>query len=262
MDGGGGGPRVLGHFRAPLHEGSLLVSPVAPNLAHPEAVREALRTVVESLELQGRDVTVILPGGLARPLLLPRPPAVSALEYSRYRLAPTLPYAPEEALVAVTEVGGDQIIAAAVRRSVVLEYEGLAASVGIRQERLDLAPLCALGALLREPPLAPLAVDLVLGEEAVLLAAYAAGRLSLVRTRLRDEVGGSERLFLEAVRTAAAVGAHANGVGPPLRVVGPGAALFLCEWREQGRSVSLGWSEEAGSAVGNLAELPWIGAAL
>jgi hypothetical protein len=261
MAAGPGGARLRGYFRAPLPAGALVVSPAELNLVDGQAVRAALQKVVEALSLRGQEVSVVLPSGLARPILLDLPKGVSPEEFGRYRLAATLPYPPEEALVEVTRVDPHTVIAAAVRRSIVLDYEAAVRDAGIRQERLDLAPLAALGALLRDVPDGPAAADLVLGEDAVLFCAFREGRLRGLRTRWRDPSADEPaRLLADLERTAALAGA--NGVFPRVRVVGPGAGHLAGVWRGEGHSADLGWSDAASATLVDVAELPWIGAGL
>jgi hypothetical protein len=261
MAAGPGGARLRGYFRAPLPAGALVVSPAEPNLVDGQSVRAALQKVVDALSLRGQEVSVVLPGGLARPLLLDLPKGVSPEEFGRYRLTPTLPYPAEEALVEVTRIHPDTVIAAAVRRRVVLEYEAVVRDGGIRQERLDLAPLAALGALLRDVPDGPAAADVILGEAAVLFCAFKGGRLRGLRTRWRDSSADEPaRLLADLERTAALAGA--NGDVSRVRLVGPGAGRLAAAWRDEGHAAAPGWSDAASAALVDVAELPWIGAGL
>src|SRR5687767_3117371 len=103
--------RVHGHLRVPLPDGALAISPLEDNVIAPLPVRTALRRLAEGLGLLGQDVCVVLPDGLARPMLLDLPRGVTASEFGRYRVLPTLPFPAEEALVEVTRIGEDAVVA-------------------------------------------------------------------------------------------------------------------------------------------------------
>src|SRR5947207_8567496 len=119
--GGLGTPRIRSFARAPLDPGALVPGPLDPNLARPREVEEALAQVAR--EMGGGPVTLVLPGGVARTVLLERPPGVDAREFARYRVSAGLPYPPDEALVDVLALEGGRVLAAAVRRRIVEGYE-------------------------------------------------------------------------------------------------------------------------------------------
>jgi hypothetical protein len=87
-------------------------------------------------------------------------------ELVRFRLASSLPYPPGEAVVDVLPLGGGRLLGAAVRRSVVAEYESVATAAGFEQEGVDLAPLVALAGLARRAS----GVHVILGDAALSLA--------------------------------------------------------------------------------------------
>jgi hypothetical protein len=255
VGGGLGPPRVLAFSRVPLVPGALEPSPFEPNLRRPDEVRDALATLGRGLGRRG-PVTLILPNGVARVLLLDVPSHVPAQQFARYRLAPGLMYPPEEAIVDVVPLPEGRVLAAAVRRSVVAAYETAAREAGLEQERLDLAPLPALSALLREPARTVPTVHVVLGDAAASLAAVNEGALRAFRTRLRDVSSGeADRLAEDADRTAALVG---PGPPPRLRVVGAGAEALVREWSDRGRLAEAGWRAEG--VAREVAELGWLGA--
>ena len=259
VSGGSGTPHIRSFARAPLPPGALVPGPLEANVVRAAEVQRALGEVAAGLEGGRGPVTLILPGGVARTALLEVSGGVTAREFARYRMTPGLPYAPDEALVDVLPVEGGRVLAAAVRRSVVEGYEAVAAASGLDVERLDLAPLAALSALARGPRGTAVSVDVILGDQALSLAAWQGGVLHLFRTRLRDS-GPREPSWLgrEVDRTAVLAG---NGSAPRIRAVGPGAADLRRAWREEGRPSEPGW--RAGGALPvEATDLAWLGAAL
>jgi hypothetical protein len=203
---------------------------------------------------------LLLPAGVARIVLLELPAGVEAEGFARFRLASSLPYPAAEAVVDLMPAGPGRVLAAAVRRRVVEEYERAAAAAGLRQARLDLAPLAALAGLEQEPSGGPRAVDVILGDAAVSFAARAHGALRAYRTRWRDPAVDETRwLADEAWRTADLIG---DGAFPPLRVVGPGASALVRDWTAAGLSAAPGWALEGRGLPAPAAELAWLGGAL
>ena len=258
VSGGMGAPRIRSFAHAPLSDGALVPGPVEPNVVRREEVQAALAAVARELEVGRAPVSLILPVGVSRTVLLEAPAGVAPRDFARYRLAAGLPYAPEEALVDVLPVAGG-LLAAAVRKSVIEGYEAAAEASGLELERLDLTPLAALSALAAEARGTATSVDVVLGDRAVALAAWHGGLLRAFRSRLRAP-GPLEPDWLarEVDRTAALAG---NGGPPRVRVVGSGAIAVLRAWHESGRSVEPGWRAEGALPV-DAAELAWLGAAL
>lgn len=209
------GERLLARAFAPLAEGALVASAADDNLVRPEEVRQALAQVHRELGGNGRPAALVLPDGIARLALLDPPAGVAAQEFARFRLAQGLPYAASEALIDGLPAPPAGFVAAAVRRSVVRAYEAAAAAAGLRQQRVDLYPLLALAALLREPAATGNALAVLLSDAAFTLAAFDAGRLRVLRNRRRDN--GSlrrsyPRLRDEILRTASLAGAHVSRV--------------------------------------------------
>jgi hypothetical protein len=260
-----GAPRVRAVARSPLAPGALWPSPFEPNLLRPDEVAEAARQVGRALRAGSAPVCLVLPDGVARLLDLEIPAGTSAVSYARYRLAASLPYPVEEAVIDMLPLGRGRVVAAAVRRTVLEGYEAAAAEAGLSQERVDLAPLGALAALAARPATgreaaAAATVDVVLGDCAVSLAARAAGEVRAVRNRRRDPSAGEwRRLRAEADRTAALAGAPAAA---RLRVVGTGALAVLRELQAAGAPAQAGWRVQGESVEGEGVELAWLGAAL
>src|SRR5262249_5892022 len=126
---GFGRRRRLRAFEAvPLSPGVLEPSAVSPNVLRPADLREALSRLRARLGRVG-GAPLVLPEGPARLLRL-GVDGDDVRDYARFRLAAGLPYPLEEAVVDVLRVGGGRALAAAVRRSVVEEYEAAAAGAG------------------------------------------------------------------------------------------------------------------------------------
>jgi hypothetical protein len=214
VGGGLGGRRVVAFVKVPLAQGALVPSASGQNLQRPDEVRAALRRAVDGLGRGTRAATVVLPDGLARVALLALPADADAREFARFRLGQTLPWAASEAIIDVLPVGRGRVVAAAVRRGAVAEYEQLLGSAGLAVERVHLASLLALGALVRSGSRD--VVHVVLGDTSACFAVAGAGRLDALISRRRDpSPGEADRLALEAQRAA-----RLAGDGPaPLRLI-------------------------------------------
>jgi len=219
MNEGVRGRSPRGFARAPLEPGALTPSPSGRNLLRAEAVKDAARRAVEGLG--GRRVTLVLPDGLARIVLVEPPEGADPRDYVRFRLAPSLPWPVAEAIVNTLPAGRGRVVGAAVRRAAVAEYEQAAAAAGLAAERAHLAPLLALEGLLRSG--ARDEVHVLLGDVAVCLAAFRGAALVGLRNRRRDRSPGEEsRLRDEAARAASTAG-HGPAL-PRLVVSGSGSS--------------------------------------
>lgn len=253
------GPRIKALSRVPLAPGALTPSPLEANLLRPAEVREALRAVARALQADGRRACLVLPDGVARTILFDVPPGTDPVDFARFRLAPSLPYPATEAVVDVLSVGRGRYVGAAVRRAVVASYEAAAAEAGLEQERVDLAPLAALGWLRRGVGRAP-TLDVILGDAALSLAAFDEGELRAFRGRRRDPTPDeAERLRAELDRTLALTGG--NGATPRVRVVGSGAPALIRALSFGGRPAEPGWELPADGRPVGAVELAWLGAA-
>src|SRR3954467_524518 len=94
-----GAPRIKSFARVRLDPDALRPGPLEPNVLRPAEVAQAVRDVVAALDGAAGPATLILPDGVARTLLLDVAGGVAAREFARYRIAPGLPYPPEQALV-------------------------------------------------------------------------------------------------------------------------------------------------------------------
>jgi len=256
------GMRVGSVSTASLPDGALVPSAFERNLVQPEEVRRAVREAVAPSLLPRSRVTLILPHGVARVAVLDLPRGAEPSEYARFRLAASVPRFPSDAAVDFLPLEGGRILAAAVRREVVAEYEDAAAAEGIARGRVDLAPLAAAScALRRSRALASAAtVVVVLGDVACSLLACEGGRLLAMRTRRRDPSRGeAERLRADALRTAVQAGLTGE---PELLVAGPGARGLLDQLAAAGRAARLLSPGPEAGPLHEAATRPWLAAAL
>jgi hypothetical protein len=251
---GASGLRTLA--RVALPGGVLRPHPFEDNVADPAGLQAALRRLAGEVPLQDGGLCLMLPDGVALLSLLDLPAGAEAADYARHRMRGALPYPAEEAVVDVLPLAGRRVLAAAVRRRVVEGYEQAAEKASLSHERIDLAPLAAVGALAREAA-APGTVDVVLGDAAVTLAVPEAGGLRVLRNRRRDP-GPDEGQWLreEAERTAALAGQDAARA----RVVGTGAPAVVAALRNAGLPADTGWSGVRAGLDGS--ELAWLAAAV
>jgi hypothetical protein len=245
----GFGRRRLRSFeRVPLASGVLSPSAVSPNVLRPGDLREGLRQLRSRLDGVGGAV-LVLPEGTARLSLL-EVEGNDLRDYARFRLGSGLPYPIQEAVVDVLKVGPGRALAAAVRRSIVEEYEAAAADAGFLRDRVDLAPLVGVAGLLQRDS-SP-TVHVLLGETALSLAALDRRGFVAYRQRRRDPgEGEGERLFAEAVRTARLLG---NGDDFRLTLSGAGATQIGRDLTASGISVEVrGLAEPAPAS-----EAAWV----
>jgi hypothetical protein len=246
---------------AHLADGALVPSAFERNLLRPEEVRDALREVAAPAHKAGARPTLVLPHGVARLALLDLPRGAEPLEYARFRLAAGEPRLPADAVVDYLSVEPGRVLAAAVRREVVAEYEEAAAAAGLGRGRVDLAPLAAASAVLVQCRAWPgPAVAVVLGDVACSFLAWAEGRLRGARVRRRDPgPGEAERLRAEAGRTAVAAGMAADA---ELLVSGSGARGVLDHLAAAGLAARLFAPGEGVGPLREAAHRPWLAAAL
>ncbi len=239
-------PRLRAFARIELPPGALAPSALGPNVQRPDAVGGALEALRRRLG-SGSGATLVLPDGVGRVLLFDTPEGTDERAYVRFRLAASLPYPADEATFDVLSTGRGRALGAAVRRSVVAEYEQAAAGAGFTQERVDLAPLIAVAGLLRRGA----GVHVILGDAALSLVTFQDARLAAFRTRRRDPgPGEAQRLLEEAERTALP-----GGGDGAVTLVGPGARGLVEELVASGFPVSLGPGAENAPGA---AEAAWL----
>jgi hypothetical protein len=251
-------PRIEALAAERLPQGALVPSALERNLPAVDEVSRAVRAACAALGARHPLVTLVLPHGVSRLAIFDQPRGHDPVEYARFRLAALLPYPAAEAMVDFVSIPGGRMLAAAVRRDVVAEYEAAAAAGGVSAPRVDLAPLAIAAGVL--DAFAASAVFLVLGDAASTFLAYDGGRLLGARSRRRDdEHGEPERLRREALRTAAEAGLFGE---PELVVAGSGAQEVLDHWAAQGRpGRPLTVAPGAGPPY-DTASRPWLAAAL
>lgn len=254
------GRKLRSFARADLSPGALSPQALESNFVRPDEVVQALGRVMQKLDAGKGPVSLLLPDGVARLGLIDVPGGVAPEEYARFRWAQALPYPADEAIVDVLPLGPGRAVAAAVRRRVAHGYEEAAERAGLKPDRVDLAPLAALSALVRDLPARESGVDVILGDTAYCLAASHAGALRVLRNRRRDPDGGeAERLRREVDRTASLAG---NGAAVSrVRVVGSGARGLIGELERQGRAAGP-WGAPRNGLPAEAAELPWLAASL
>jgi type IV pilus assembly protein PilM len=126
--------------RGELAEGALAPGLKAGNVVDRAAVVAAVRKALDGVTGQGRgrDVTVVVPDAAVRVLLLEfdelPSKAVEALPVVRFRLKKLLPFDVDEAVVSyqvmASAKGSVQVVAVAVPKSVLDEYEGVVTAAG------------------------------------------------------------------------------------------------------------------------------------
>src|SRR5580704_10938661 len=126
--------------RSEWAEGALTPGLKAGNVVDRAAVVAAVRKALDGVASQGRgrDVTVVIPDAAVRVLLLEfdelPSKAVEALPVVRFRLKKLLPFEVDEAVVSyqvmASAKGSVQVVAVAVPKGVLDEYEGLVTAAG------------------------------------------------------------------------------------------------------------------------------------
>lgn len=136
---GRGGPELLGFFAAGLPQDALQASPVHVNIANAAALRPLLAAARDAVLPGGGPIALALPDSIVRVAV------IAAAEFPRgreerremiaWRLKKILPYRIDDAQVdsqAFSAPDGKHVVvAAAVKRRVVAEYEALFASAGL-----------------------------------------------------------------------------------------------------------------------------------
>jgi hypothetical protein len=249
--------RLVSFARVPLAEGALVPSGHERNLVRPEEVRDALAQVASTLDASRDPIAFLLPDGVARVVLLDAPDHVRPEEYARYRLTSGLSYPAREAVVQAEAAGAGRILAAVAWRPVIAEYEEVVRAAGLKQDRMDLAPLAGLHALRRSAARSGAGVDVVLGDAAYALALRDGDALQVVRNRRRARDDDEpRRMALEVERALRTRGLEGR---PTVRVVGPGATGLVRELALGGHAAEPGWVMDGGGLPVEASEVPWLG---
>jgi len=186
--------------RAEVSEGAVVPGLKAGNLANRgsvlAAVRSALDAVSETSRERSREATVVVPDASVRVLLLdfddlPNK-AAEALPVVRFRLKKLLPFDPEAAVVSYQVMssakGAVRVLAVAMPKDVLAEYEGVVTAAGYQPGAVLPSTLAALAAL-DESDAAMLVVNA--GHSGVTTAIVQGGVLLLHRS-LDMSVDGTE----------------------------------------------------------------------
>jgi hypothetical protein len=254
-----GGARLAACAGAALPRGALVPSAAERNVVRASDVRDALADLLSRVAPRMHRADLILPAGAAHLRLLEAGERALGSDELRLRLASGLPFPVQDAVLGAMRVGTSRWLAAAVRRSVVEEYEALASSVGLRPRRVELASLVAITGLLRQP-LPEGGIDVVLGDTTVALAVWNRGGLAHLHTRLRgDSEDDTPWLWEEIARTAVAAG---HGTVPGVRAAGRGADELVRRAVAHGHAATLAWSLPLSDQGIQAAELSWLGGVL
>ena len=151
------------------------------------AVAGALRRALEAVSLRTREVTLVVPDTSVRVLLLDFDAlpgkAAEALAVVRFRLKKLLPFDADDAAVSyqvmATSKNSIQVVAVAMPREVLAEYEGMVREAGFEPGAVLPSTLAAVAGLVEGPD--PVLV-VNAGHEAVTTAIVRAGVLLLHRT--------------------------------------------------------------------------------
>jgi type IV pilus assembly protein PilM len=143
--------------RGELAEGALAPGLKTGNIVDRAAVVAAVRKALDGVAGQGRgrDVTVVVPDAAARVLLLDfdqlPSKAAEALPVVRFRLKKLLPFDADDAVLSYQVMssgkGGVQVLAVAVPKSVLDEYEGVVTAAGYLPGAVLPSTLAALAGL-------------------------------------------------------------------------------------------------------------------
>jgi type IV pilus assembly protein PilM len=143
-----------------LPDGTLAPSLREGNVLDRAALVAALRKALESVNVRTRDVTLIVPDAAVRVLLLDfdtlPSKAADAIAVVRFRLTKLLPFEPESAAVSYQIIsqgrGTLQVLAVAMPRAILAEYEGAVRDAGFEPGSVLPSTLAAVGALQATEP--------------------------------------------------------------------------------------------------------------
>lgn len=134
-----GRQNLEGFASEPLPPGSLVCSPVQPNLTNSAAVAQALREVIGRVRGRRREVALLVPDAVIRVFIMPFESfprrASQAVPLLRWRLKKSIPFDSEEAVISwmrqAAPETGLEIVAAVARTSVIREYEQAVEAAGM-----------------------------------------------------------------------------------------------------------------------------------
>lgn len=138
----------------PVPAGSVVASPVEPNLVNPAAVRRALNRAFAAVDARGQEIALLIPDQVVRVFLLqfdsfPRR-ADEAIPLLRWRLKKSVPFDVDETVVSYmlqpARTTGVEVLTALARQRIVRQYEEIIEASGM-------TPAVVLGSTLATMPL-------------------------------------------------------------------------------------------------------------
>jgi type IV pilus assembly protein PilM len=136
--------KIGGHLEAhavePLPIGAVMASPVDANVIQPEAVRTALRKVLNRVPPRGAPIVLLIPDPVVRVFILsfetlPRS-ADEALPLLRWRLKKSVPFDVDETVVSwmrqTGKEGALEVVTAVARQRIIREYEDLVEPLDVK----------------------------------------------------------------------------------------------------------------------------------
>jgi type IV pilus assembly protein PilM len=134
------GGHLEGHAVEPLPIGAVMASPVDANVIQPEAVRSALRKVLNRVRPRGAPMVLLIPDPVVRVFILPFETlprrADEALPLLRWRLKKSVPFDVDETVVSwMRQTGREgtlEVVTAVARQRIVREYEDLVEPLDVK----------------------------------------------------------------------------------------------------------------------------------
>jgi type IV pilus assembly protein PilM len=122
----------------PLQVASVMPSPVETNVTQPDAVRSALRAVLNRVPDRGSPVALLVPDPVVRVFILPFESlprrAEEAAPVLRWRLKKSVPFDVDETVLSWMRQAGPQgnleVVTAIARKGIIREYEEIIESLG------------------------------------------------------------------------------------------------------------------------------------
>jgi type IV pilus assembly protein PilM len=208
--------------RTELHAGAIEPGLKAGNFKEPGLVTAAVRRALEAVAEKGlgREVTLVVPDSTVRVLLLdfdtlPAKEA-EALPVVRFRLKKLLPFDADDAAVSYQIMdgkpgrGGLKVVAVAIPREVLAEYEGIVREAGFEPGAVLPSTMAAISGLGDE---AEAALVVNAGPQAVTTAIVSGGVLLLHRS---VDMSGNLQVGILAEATVTMTDAHRESVTVPL----------------------------------------------
>jgi type IV pilus assembly protein PilM len=132
------GGHLEAHAIEPLPLGAVMASPVDANVVQPEAVRTALRKVLNRVPVGGAPLVLLIPDQVVRVFILPFDTlprrADEALPLLRWRLKKSVPFDVDETVLSwmrqTARDGSLEIVTAVARQRIIREYEDLLGPLG------------------------------------------------------------------------------------------------------------------------------------